>query len=149
MKIKSLSTLIAKTVVLGSFLYAGTISPMISMRFGDVLSSTIPAPSTTLGLELEVGDGILAGIETDVVAGSESFGDSRLFVKLGYGAFGMGTNQDGEPQFTVGGYYNILDNFGVNLDYIINQLTDANDGAGANTGIPYDDQLRISLSINF
>jgi len=143
MKIRSLSILVVKVLTIGSFIYAGTVSPMISMRFGDVLSSTIPAPSTTLGLQLEVGDGILAGIETDIITGSPSEGDSRLFVKLGYGSFGMGTDTDGDPQFTVGGYYNIFDNFGVNLDYVINQLTD--DGFGA----PNPDQLRVSLSINF
>ena len=147
MKIRSLSTLVVKVVVLVSFIYAGTISPMISMRFGDVLSNDIPIPSTTLGIQFSVGDGVFAGIESDIGTGSSSLGDSRLFVKLGYGAFGLGTNQLGQPQFTVGGYYDIIDNFGVSLDYVLNQLTDA-DGAGGNTD-PFPDQLRVSLSVNF
>ena len=147
MKIRSLSTLIVRVMVLVSFVYAGTISPMISMRFGDVVNNDLPTPSTTLGLQFSVGDGVLAGIESDVVTTSASFGDSRLFVKLGYGAFGLGTNQLGQPQFTVGGYYDIIDNFGVSLDYVLNQLTDA-DGAGGGTD-PFSDQLRVSLSVNF
>ena len=110
MKIRSLSTLVVKVITIISFIYAGTISPMISMRFGDVLNNDLPTPSTTLGLQFSVGDGVLAGIESDIGVGSPSLGDYRLFVKLGYGTFGLGTNQDGEPQFTVGGYYNIIDN---------------------------------------
>jgi len=138
MKMRSISTLLVKGIVLVSFIYAGSVSPMISMRFADVLDNDIPTPSTVLGLQVQVGDGVFAGIDSDA-------GDSRLFVKLGYGTFGMGTNADGEPQFTIGGSYNVMSNFGVNLDYVINQLTDDN----ASPGTPYADQLRVSLSVNF
>ncbi len=138
MKMKSISTLLIKGIVV-SFIYAGSISPMLSLRFASVLeASAIPTPSTVLGLKVEVGDGVFAGIQSDA-------GDSRLFIDLGYGSFGMGTNTEGQPQFTVGGNYSVQDNFGVNLDYVINQLTaDSNNGNN-----PFDDQLRVSLSVNF
>ena len=49
----------------------------------------------------------------------------------------MGTNAAGEPQFTIGGNYSVVDRFSVNLDYILNQLT-------ANP-----DELRITLKVDF
>ena len=136
MKMRSISTLLVKGIVLVSFIYAGSVSPTVSMRFSDVLANAMPTPTTVLGLEVEVGDGVFAGIDSDA-------GDSRLFVKLGYGTFGMGTNSDGEPQFTIGGHYSLINNFKVSLDYVINQLTD--DG----TGNPDPNQLRVSLGVNF
>jgi len=136
MKMRSISTLLVKGIALLSFIYAGSVSPTISMRFSDVLANDIPTPTTVLGLEVQVGDGVFAGIDSDA-------GDSRLFVKLGYGTFGMGTNSDGEPQFTIGGSYSVLKGFNVNLDYVINQLTD--DGTGA----PDPDLLRVSLGVTF
>ena len=136
MKMRSISTLLVKGMVLVSFIYAGSVSPSVSMRFGDVLANDLPTPTTVLGLQVEVGDGVFAGIDSDA-------GDHRLFVKLGYGTFGMGTNSDGEPQFTIGGSYTVLNGFSVNMDYVINQLTD--DGLGA----PDPDVLRVSLGVNF
>ena len=132
---RSLSTLLIKGIVI-SFIYAGSVSPTVSMRFADVLSDGIPTPTTVLGLEVGVGDGVIAGIDSDA-------GDSRLYVKLGFGTFGMGTNTDGDPQFTIGGSYSVINSFNVNLDYVINQLTD--DGAGA----PNPDVLRVSLGVSF
>jgi len=136
MKMRSISTLLIKGMVLVSFIYAGSVSPSVSMRFGDVLASPIPTPTTVLGLQVEVGDGVFAGIDSDA-------GDHRLFIKMGYGTFGMGTNTDGDPQFTIGGHYSVMKGFSVNMDYVINQLTD--DGNGA----PNPDVLRVSLGVNF
>ena len=136
MKMRSISTLLVKGMVLVSFIYAGSVSPSVSMRFGDVLANDLPTPTTVLGLQVEVGDGVFAGIDSDA-------GDHRLFVKMGYGTFGMGTNSDGEPQFTIGGHYAIFKGFSVNMDYVINQLTD--DGTGA----PDPDVLRVSLGVTF
>ena len=89
------------------------------MRFNDLMGNenAIPAPSVVLGLEAQVGDGIFAGVDSDIVSL-----DHRLYVKFGYGTFGMGTDSNGEPQFTIGGNYSVLDRFSVNLDYVINQL---------------------------
>ena len=136
MKMRNISTLLVKGIALVSFIYAGSVSPTVSMRFSDVLANEMPTPTTVLGLEVEVGEGVFAGIDSDA-------GDSRLFIKLGYGTFGMGTNSDGEPQFTIGGSYSVLKGFSVNMDYVINQLTD--DGAGS----PDPDLLRVSLGVTF
>ena len=122
-------------MVLVSFIYAGTVSPTLSMRFNDLLGSdnAMPVPRTILGLEASVGEGVFAGIDSD---GAEH----RLYVKLGYGTFGMGANADGDPQFTIGGNYDVTSNFSVNLDYVINQMAVANAAP---------DELRVSLKVNF
>ena len=136
MKMKNISTLLVKGMVLVSFIYAGTVSPTLSMRFNDLLgtdNNAMPAPKTILGLEASVGEGVFAGIDSD---GDEH----RLYVKLGYGTFGMGANADGDPQFTIGGNYGVTSNFSVNLDYVINQLA---------VDTPAADQLRVSLKVNF
>jgi len=141
MKIKNISTLIAKGIILISFIHAGSISPTLGLRFNDVAgSSTLGEPVQSIGLELGVGDGVYSGIDTDGT-------DFRLYVKQSFGTFSMGTDANGDPQFGIGGYYNVLDNFSVSLDYMINRLTDA-DGAGAGTD-PSPDQLRMSLNITF
>ena len=87
---------------------------------------------------MEVGDGVYSGFDA-------SDGDFRIFVQQSFAILGMGTNSDGEPQFTVGGYYNALENLVVSLDYVANQLTDDD----ANPGTPYPDQLRLTLSVTF
>jgi len=141
MKIKNISTLIAKGIILISFIHAGSISPTLGLRFNDVAgSSTLGEPVQSIGLELGVGDGVYSGIDTDGT-------DFRLYVKQSFGTFSMGTDANGDPQFGIGGYYNVLDNFSVSLDYMINRLTDA-DGDGAGTD-PSPDQLRMSLNITF
>jgi len=134
MKMKNITTLLIKGMLLVSFMYAGTVGPSLSMRFNDLLANdnALPTPGVVLGLEASVGEGIFAGIDSDGT-------DHRLYVMLGYGTFGMGTNVDGDPQFTIGGNYSVLDRFSVNLDYVINQLTTA----------PTPDQLRVTLKVDF
>ena len=85
---------------------------------------------------MEVAEGVYSGFDV-------SDGDFRIFVLRSNMIFGMGNNNQNQPQFTVGGYYSALENLYVNLEYVINQLTD--DG----TGDPFSDQLRIGLSIQF
>ena len=85
---------------------------------------------------MEVAEGVYSGFDV-------SDGDFRIFVLRSNMIFGMGNNNQNQPQFTVGGYYSALENLYVNLEYVINQLTD--DG----TGDPIPDQLRIGLSIQF
>ena len=135
MKMKNISTLLVKGMVLVSFIYAGTVSPTLSMRFNDLLGgeNAMPTPKTILGLEASVGEGVSAGIDSD---GDEH----RLYVKFGYGTFGMGANSDGDPQFTIGGNYDVTSQFSVNLDYVINQMA---------VVTPAADQLRVSLKVNF
>ena len=46
MQMKNISTLLVKGMVLVSFIYAGTVSPTLSMRFNDLLdnNNAIPTP---------------------------------------------------------------------------------------------------------
>ena len=142
MKIKNISTLIViKGIFLISFIHAGSISPTLSLRFNDIAASTdLVGPVHCIGLKLGVGEGVHAGVETDQ-------SDFRLYIQRSFGTFSMGTDANGDPQFGIGGNYNLLENFNVSFDYIINQLTDA-DGAGVGTAA-FPDQLRLSLNVSF
>ncbi len=123
--------------MLSSFIYAGSVSPVLGIRFNDILASNdLQDPTNSLGLKMEVAEGVYSGFDV-------SDGDFRIFVLRSNMIFGMGNNNQNQPQFTVGGYYSALENLYVNLEYVINQLTD--DG----TGDPFSDQLRIGLSIQF
>jgi len=124
-----------------SFVFSGSVTPVISMRFSDVTrNETLTQGSQSLGLRMEVGEGVYSGFDTDGT-------DFRIFVQQSFGTFGFGTNASDEPQFTIGGYYNVLENLEVSLDYVVNRLTDA-DGVGAGTD-PFPDELRLSLGITF
>ena len=139
MKIKKMTNIIVSTMILFSFIYSGSVTPVLGLRFDDVAGSTdLIGPTQSLGLKMNVGDGVYSGFDTNGT-------DFRIFVQQSFGTFGMGTNNDGEPQFTVGGYYNVLDNLNVSLDYVINRLTDDD----ADPGTPYDDEIRMSLSVTF
>ena len=123
--------------LVSSFIYAGSVSPVLGIRFNDILASNdLQDPTNSLGLKMEVGEGIYSGFDV-------SDGDFRIFVQRSNMIFGMGNNNQNQPQFTVGGYYNALDNLWVSLDYVINQLTD--DGGGD----PFQDELRIGLFVQF
>jgi len=125
--------------LLSSFIYAGDVSPVLGIRFSDILASNdLQDPTNSLGLKMEISEGVYSGFDV-------SNGDFRIFVQRNNMIFGMGNNNQNQPQFTVGGYYGALENLYVNLEYVINQLTD--DGLGA--GDPIPDQLRISLSVQF
>ena len=124
-------------------MYSASVSPILGLRFNNLLgTNSLSDPSQSLGLKMEVSDGIFSGFDV-------SDGDFRIFVQQSFATFGIGTNDEDEPQFTVGGSYSALDNLNISLEYVINRLTDANDVGGANTGVPYDDQLRIGLIIIF
>ena len=125
--------------MLSSIIYAGDVSPVLGIRFSDILASNdLQDPTNSLGLKMEISEGVYSGFDV-------SNGDFRIFVQRNNMIFGMGNNNQNQPQFTVGGYYGALENLYVNLEYVINQLTD--DGLGA--GDPIPDQLRISLSVQF
>ena len=143
MKIKNSIKLIISTVLLSSFIYSGSVTPALGLRFNDIAGSTsLQGPSQTLGLKMDVGSGVYSGFDTNGT-------DFRIFVQQSYGTFGFGRNSDGENQFTVGGNYNILDNLQVSLDYVINRLTDNAADGDALSGIPYPDEIRMSLSVTF
>lgn len=143
MKIKNSIKLIISTLILSSFIYSGSVTPVLGLRFNDIAGSTdLQGPSQTLGLKMDVGSGVYSGFDTNGT-------DFRIFVQQSFGTFGFGRNNDGENQFTVGGNYNILDNLQVSLDYVINRLTDNAADGDPLSGVPYDDEIRMSLSITF
>ena len=53
-------------------------------------------------------------------------------------SMGIADITDCKPQFGIGGNYNILENFNVSFDYMINQLL-----------VATPDQLRLSLTASF
>ena len=123
--------------ILLSSIYAGSVSPVLGLRFNDVLGSNdLQNPTNSLGLKMEVSEGVYSGFDV-------SDGDFRIFVQRANAIFGMGNNNLNQPQFTVGGYYYALDNLSISLEYVINQLTDSGGGN------PFEDQLRIGLFVNF
>ena len=125
--------------LLSSFIYAGSVTPVLGLRFNDILSSNdLQDPTNSLGLKMEISEGLYSGFDV-------SDGDFRIFVQRSNMIFGMGNNNLNQPQFTVGGYYSVLENLSVNLEYVINQLTED----ALNGGDPFSDQLRIGLFVQF
>ena len=134
---KNIKIIFLNFILLCSFIHAGSVTPALGLRFNNILGSDdLQSPSTSLGLKMELSENVYSGFDV-------SDGDFRIFVQQSFVIFGIGTNADSEPQFTLGGYYNALDNLVVSLDYVVNRLTD--DG----TGTPDNDELRISLSVVF
>ena len=112
MKMKNISTLLVKGMVLVSFIYAGSVSPMLTMRFNDVSGAAgttedgaLASPAQAIGLKMQVGESVYSGFDTN------GDGDFRIFVQQSFGSFGIGTNDLGDPQFTIGGQYSVLNNF--------------------------------------
>ena len=151
MKNKILKTLI--TLAITSFAFSATIQPTISLRYNDVVETNndLASLDTDLvaGIAMSLGDGVKAGFDSD---GS----DSRIYVSFDYGTMGMGMNNRGEPQFTVGANYDILSNITVSLDYVINNLgfvwdegvaEDPDDDVA--TDVTLGNQLRMSIGISF
>ena len=126
---------------LGSFVFSGTVSPSMTLRFNDIVETTANSgtvvPVVAVGITMDVAEGVYAGLDSDGT-------DSRIFVGFEYGAMGMGMDANGDPQFTVGAKYGALSNLDVSLDYVINNLTTS--GAGG-TAIP--NELRMSLGVTF
>ena len=127
---------------LGSFMFSGTVSPSMTLRFNDIVETTADsgtiAPVVVVGITMDVAEGVYAGLD------SANGTDSRIFVAFEYGTMGMGMDANGDPQFTVGAKYSALSNLDVSLDYVINNLTTS--GAGS-TAIP--NELRLSLGVTF
>ena len=127
-------------IFLNTIIFAGAVSPVISLRFNDIVNSkdALPAPVTVIGLKMEVDEGVYSGFDS-------GGGNFRIFVQRSFGTLGLGRDADGNPQFTVGANYNALENLMVNMDYIVNTLSDDPD----NPGTPNPDELRMSLTISF
>tara|TARA_B100000029_G_C17246284_1_gene840986 strand:- start:312 stop:749 length:438 start_codon:yes stop_codon:yes gene_type:complete len=137
-------------LTLTTFIFAGAVSPVLSLRFNDISNSTdaLPKPTTVIGLKMDLGNGIYSGFDVNsVTAGNATTSDFRIFIERSFGTVGIGRHHNGDPQFTIGGTYSTLSNLAVNFDYVINNLTDQ-DGV-ANTEDPFDNELRLSLSVSF
>ena len=76
----------------------------VSGAAGTTEDGALASPAQAIGLKMQVGESVYSGFDTNGT-------DFRLFIQQSIGSFGLGTNDDGEPQFTVGGHYNIFDNF--------------------------------------
>jgi len=128
---------------IGSFLFSGTIQPTLSMRFNDIIETSSESgtvdPVFVVGMIMSLEEGVYAGLDMEADGG-----DSRIFVSFDYGTMGMGIDENGDPQFTVGAKYSALENLDVSLDYVINNLTTSGDAGAA---IP--NELRMSLDVTF
>lgn len=120
-----------------AFSYAGSVTPTISLRVNNVLDG-LDFASPVIGLKMDLTDGVYSGFDSDATT-------SRIYVEKSYGRIGMGTYTAnvgsalaGEPYFTVGTTYGVLDNLNVELEYVINNLV-------TNTA----DVLNLSLTVNF
>ena len=125
---------------LGSFVFSGTVSPSMTLRFNDIVETTANSgtvvPVVAVGITMDVAEGVYAGLDSDGT-------DSRIFVGFEYGTMGMGMDVNGDPQFTVGAKYGALSNLDVSLDYVINNLA-----AEVNGAVP-PNELRLSLGVTF
>ena len=117
-----------------SILSAGAVTPVIGMRFNDVAEgSALPSAVTSIGLKMEIADGIYTGFGSNVTGDA----DFRIFLERSFGKVGLSSNADGKPTFTIGGLYSIYSNLNVEVEYMVNKI--AGDA----------DQLRLSLTVPF
>ena len=119
-----------------SILSAGAVTPVLGMRFNNVAgASALPDAITSIGLKMEVADGIYSGFDSNVDGT-----DFRIFLERSFGKIGFGHNAALEPTFTIGGLYPIYSNLNVEVEYMVNQMTTT----------PADtDKLRLSLTVPF
>ena len=131
-------------VSLFSFNYAGDITPTISLKADNVLSSPLTL-SPIIGLKVGLADDVSTGFDTHTTDGTSagSLTASRIYVSKGYGRIGLGAYADagggdnGKPYFTFGTTYNATGNLSIDLDYVLNTLATAGD------------QLQIALTVSF
>ena len=101
------------------------ISPVISIRYDQIDDEVIVTDA--IGLKFGLGNDRFTGYDTDGT-------DHRLYVGWKFGKIGFG--HDGtDPEYTIGANYNILDNIGLDLDFIMGDNNENN--------------LRLGLNINF
>ena len=101
------------------------ISPVISIRYDQIDDEVVVTDA--IGLKFGLGNDRFTGYDTDGT-------DHRLYVGWKFGKIGFG--HDGtDPEYTIGANYNILDNIGLDLDFIMGDNNENN--------------LRLGLNINF
>jgi len=103
----------------------------ISIRFNDVFSGD-PVATMIVGLKMGITNDVYSGFDTDGTS-------TRIYIERSFGKIGLGAlNAGGEPYFTIGGLYSVMDNLNVELEYVVNQLNEN-----------LDDQFNLSLTIGF
>ena len=113
------------------FSWAGNVTPTISIRFNDVFDGD-PVATTIVGLKMGITNDVYSGFDTDATS-------IRIYIESSFGKIGLGAlNAGGEPYFTIGGLYSVMDNLNVELEYVVNQLNEN-----------LDDQFNLSLTIGF
>ena len=101
------------------------ISPVISIRYDQIDDEVVVTDA--IGLKFGLGNDRFTGYDTDGT-------DHRLYVGWKFGKIGFG--HDGtNPEYTIGANYYILDNIGLDLDFIMGDNNENN--------------IRLSLNINF
>ena len=103
----------------------------ISIRFNDVFSGD-PVATMIVGLKMGITNDVYSGFDTDATS-------IRIYIESSFGKIGLGAlNGGGEPYFTIGGLYSVMDNLNVELEYVVNQLNEN-----------LDDQFNLSLTVGF
>ena len=103
----------------------------ISIRFNDVFAGD-PVATMIVGLKMGITNDVYSGFDTDATS-------TRIYIESSFGKIGLGAlNAGGEPYFTIGGLYSVMDNLNVELEYVVNQLNEN-----------LDDQFNLSLTVGF
>jgi len=103
----------------------------ISIRFNDVFAGD-PVATMIVGLKMGITNDVYSGFDTDATS-------IRIYIESSFGKIGLGAlNAGGEPYFTIGGLYSVMDNLNVELEYVVNQLNEN-----------LDDQFNLSLTVGF
>mgnify|MGYP000020494036 FL=1 len=103
----------------------------ISIRFNDVFAGD-PVATMVVGLKMGITNDVYSGFDTDATS-------TRIYIERSFGKIGLGAlNAGGEPYFTIGGLYSVMDNLNVELEYVVNQLNEN-----------LADQFNLSLTVGF
>ena len=101
------------------------VSPVLSIRH-DNLDDGV-AVSDAIGLRMSLGGSKFTGFDTDGT-------DYRIFMGWGLGKLGIGHDGSGDPEYTFGTTYEVLDNVSMDLDYVFGED---------------DNNLRLAIQIHF
>ena len=112
------------TLLLLTYALPKDVSPVISIRY-DQIDNAITV-TDAIGLQFDLGNDRYTGFDTDGT-------DHRLYVGWKFGKIGFG-HDGANPEYTIGANYELVDNIGLDLDYVM--------GNNSNN-------IRLALNINF
>ena len=113
------------SLIVVSYVFPRDVSPVITIRYNN-LSDAVTV-NDAIGLKFDLGNSRYTGFDTDG-------DDHRVYVGWSFGKIGIGHDKADKMQFTVGASYEVIDNIGLDLDYVLGD--DSND-------------LRLGININF